>query len=640
MRKTLLTFALLAAGSLWQTVTAAKIGYTNGTCGKTNIFRTGSTTTQGMAIKLGPGKLAALKGCTISGIDAVFGSKQSTDGNARLFITTQPDSNTPLREQTVKIDSTATKWQPNKLAEPYTITGDEGALYIGYVVEMPRNTYYPLSADYSADTKDACFTYNDGKWTDTYGLGMGCVNIRAVIDDAPASTDILVKTFDLGGYYKAGTPYQYSGQLLNFGTETVTEFDIALTVGNAEPVVYEYKDTIDIAPGGTFDFTLPEHKAADWGDLPITVEVTSVNGKADTEPGDNSAATKVFFYPEEMERTLLLEEFTGQDCPNCPEGHRNINSFLASTGYDVIEVAHHAGYYPDIFTMEEDSYYTFFYGSSNNYAPAFMLNRTTVPLLGTVPVMNTGTNLMSAAADYVMSQQPYVSLKMASTYDADSREARVRIVAYVNNTLPEGVTTLNVMLVQDSIRAWQSNGGDQYNHTMVFRGTLTNNAWGLQLPDGLAIGDSVLWENTYTLPESIRSTYWTAEALAQKNWDESTVTIATDPANTYLVAYVGGYDLNNMSSNEIYNCTGVKLGESHAQGGATAISGPTTAERRGDIRITTSGRRIVVSGACDGYAVYNMAGRQLPADSELAQGVYIVKATAAGRTTATKVVVK
>ena len=45
----------------------------------------------------------------------------------------------------------------------------------------------------------------------------------------------------------------------------------------------------------------------------------------------------------ESKRTVLLEDFTGQLCTNCPDGHRLIASLQEQYGENIIAVGIHAG---------------------------------------------------------------------------------------------------------------------------------------------------------------------------------------------------------------------------------------------------------------------------------------------------------
>lgn len=76
---------------------------------------------------------------------------------------------------------------------------------------------------------------------------------------------------------------------------------------------------------------------------------------------------------ENYERTLMLEQFTGQGCGYCPTGASIIKEGLAGIEDRVIWTAHHAGYAADDFTISNSESLVQTFGV--NGAPAMMLNR-------------------------------------------------------------------------------------------------------------------------------------------------------------------------------------------------------------------------------------------------------------------------
>ena len=316
-----------------------------------------------------------------------------------------------------------------------------------------------------------------------------------------------------------------------------------------------------------------------------------------------------------------------------------MESFLESTKHSVVEVMHHSGYQPDIFSMDEDYDYTFFYGNGgqNTYAPAFMMNRTNLD--GTVPVMNVSLPYLQAAADYAAANsQPYVTLDLKSSYIPETREVGVKLKVKGFNDLPSAKSVFNVVLIQDGMVAWQSNGGDNYVHNAVFRGTLTGSSFGKLMPDGFKGGSTTEWETTYTLPEAIRSSFWTDALLAQADKTADEVTLPTDSDNMYLVAYVGSYDDTNVNGHQVYNCVKVKLGESHEQTGTTGIEDATMTYTVPSVRVVDG--KIVIDGQYDRATVYDLSGKKVSAQRSLASGLYIVRVEAGGHVSAKKVMVK
>jgi len=634
--KQLLTLGVLAASLAFNVSATTVIGYSNGNQGRTTLFRT-MTEHTGLAVKIPAEKVKLLKGCTISALDVSVGSIKSNDGCISLFVTTSLDGTPVVNE---KQDITrANAWITHNLPAPYTITGDEPALYIGYTIDIP-SSYSPLSADHSVQMNDVTYALYDTEWRDVKELGVGQGNVRMVLDRDPAITDLLFKPLNFNGFYKDGQDYEFSGQLFNFGTSDVNEFTVKLQIGDSTPEYYPITESI--APGSTYNFKIPSYTAKESGNLQVSLSVEDVNGGLDSDPTDNKSVTKTYFYPAEMERAILLEGFTGQDCSNCPAGHRTIETVLANwekaEGHtEIIEVMHHAGYYPDYFTMKEDMEYVTLY-SGSSFAPAVTVNRRWCSDQN-APVFNvseTNLNNMLQECDAAM---PYVSLSLESDFDAETRKLDVKVSAYTHNEIPEEIKTINVMLCQNNLVSRQSGGGSEYNHSHVFRGTLTNNAWGVQRD--FVPSTTEVYEASYIIPDSIHSSYWTEENMAnisekrRKNYDIEAV-----PEEMYLVAYVGTFDANSNSKRIILNCAQAPLGTKKVQNGFSGIESVSTDNGSAAPSIRVSDGFVVVDAACRSIEIYNLQGARI-ANGHVSGSMFIIRAvTEAGNIYVKKVLAK
>lgn len=638
MKKILLSLfaALLCATASF----GAAIGYTNGTYNRFQNFHYGDGTLQGMAIRLPHEKLVLLKGKQLTGIESVFGSYKVT-GPLTAFVSTgldkEPLAKTEYTMSASDASSLTARWRTISFDSPYTITGEEECLYVGYYATTTEVSGLILSTDGSYDLEACTYCIFKDKWVDMYGTNRGCANLKAVLDETPSFTDAVMKRSFFDGYFQTGNSYSLWGQIYNFGTEEINSFDVKVYTGTTQTLHFA---DVSIKPGATYDFTLPEIYASTTGSVEMSMEVANINGAADADASDNKYAYKVFFYQEGMERALLVEEFTGQDCSNCPAGNTTLNSVLHSSPYNFVEVAHHAGYYPDNFTMTEDIQYTMLYGSSSTYAPAFMVNR--YPLAGDGGVVQgISKSIVTEALDLAASLRPYASLKLESEYDAATREVKMKFHVLAHEEMPGKENVLNVMIVQDGLKDKQSNGGNEYAHDRACRGTVTNNAWGLKAD--FTPGKVVTYEETFTLPETIRSSYWDDVSPSSAGKTEAEITKPVVPENMYLVAYVGQYSADDPGLNDVYNCVQVKLGESYTQHAfSDEASGIKAVENGGGeaFGLNVRNGRVAVDGRVDSLQIFDTTGRQHDASASLPCGMYIVKAKAGDKTVTKKIMVR
>lgn len=549
----LLVLALLAAPALAQT----QVGYTTGNMGRTTVFHYGNNTQQGMAIRLSHDKLQALQGHQITAVNTAFGSVNAIkDKQAQLFVATSLTAD-PVLQQSATI-SKANAWQQIALTSPYTITGLEPELIVGYRVNSATsNVPEALQGDRVEGCRGCSYAWDGSSWCDLFGSGNGSPNLRLVLDGQLSFTDAMLSELSFSdAYYQVGQDYQYSTRIYNFGTQPITSLDVTVQIG-ADRQTLSYPG-LNIAQYGTYEFTLPVLTSAATGATDVQVSI-SVNGGQDVCAEDDAFASSAFFYPAGFERSILVEEFTGMTCPNCPNGARTLHQVMLANGLPCVQVNHHSGSAPDPYSCDADYDYTWYFGSAGTFAPAAMINRLYDPAVNDVPAVNaqistTLEDLFQSAA----ARQPYVSLGLASSFDADSRRVDVTLDVAAINDLP-GASLINVYLVQDSIIGYQSNGGTNYAHNGLLRRVLTGNSWGLLLPDDFGQGQQQQWTTSFQLPDSIFSDFWTPELLAQANYTERQVTIPTDAAHMRIVAYVASYNPQNIRDNEVYNCIEVPL---------------------------------------------------------------------------------
>lgn len=589
------------------------MGYSNGTASRKKGFRFGTETTQGMAIRITAEKAALLKNAKITGVTSAFGTSQIQ--NLKIFVTKHLDG-APLLEQTAM--GAATSWKNFNFDTPYVVDGE--AFYVGYTFEV-ATTYKPLLFDESNDMSEGySWVYQDGEWIDASCKGAGVANIRLLMEDVPAFTDMMMKPVDATGYYKQGENYTFVGQLLNFGTTPIHDFEITCSIGETEPIVYKVGG-VQLATGDTYDFVLPEYRATASGRLPFVVSVRNINGGDDADESDNVSHAETYIYPEDVKKKVLIETFTGQTCGNCPSGHSALSNGIKGMEDEFVVVSHHSGYNPDIFTTIEDVQYTWLYNSSSLYAPACMFNRTPYDE-GTASVVFIpgDTKCFNAALTKTVNTPPYVGITLDNTFDADTQKGVLSVRLHTYERPSDNAHRLNVFLIQNNIEAYQSNGGANYNHSHVFRDALTE-IWGDSI--SLNEGETVELEYVYHIPDSIESTYYssvgeTARYITAVPKDMQFVVFTSDVANSALACKV-----HNVACIDVV---------------AEGTSGIAPNAGVDSYKLRVDGNQLSVEGDLRQVEVYNMQGRCVANAAKeslcvtLPSGVYVVRViTAVGK---------
>lgn len=202
------------------------------------------------------------------------------------------------------------------------------------------------------------------------------------------------------------------------------------------------------------------------------------------------------------QRNALIEEFTGIQCPNCPQGHEDAARIMALNPGKVYSVAIHAGYFsdprhgqPDYKTEEGIEIHDHFGVSSY---PSGMVNRQDHERYGQVQWRAD----WSGACRDVMAMVSPVNLWSACSYDAATKNLKVNIEGYITADMTD--PRLNVFLLQSEIIGPQSGGnmGEEYHHRHMLRATLGTGSFGEALTVKTA-GNYFSKEINYSLPDAI-----------------------------------------------------------------------------------------------------------------------------------------
>lgn len=183
----------------------------------------------------------------------------------------------------------------------------------------------------------------------------------------------------------------------------------------------------------------------------------------------------VYIKPADAARKVLIEDFTGQRCPNCPKATDEIHHLQETYGEDnIIAVGIHSG--PLGFAGNKkfvglltDLGNTYYYHWGLDHQPVGLVNR-------------------EAPSDYtawqgqvmrLIAQKAPVSLAISNDYNADSRTVSITVSS--EGTTGTTAGKLQIWLVEDGITAMQmmpdGKNDLEYVHNHVLRAAV-NGDWG------------------------------------------------------------------------------------------------------------------------------------------------------------------
>lgn len=210
--------------------------------------------------------------------------------------------------------------------------------------------------------------------------------------------------------------------------------------------------------------------------------------------------------PDEIERKVIIEEFTGVTCVNCPQGSAEIENLLAIYGDNLIAVSIHAGFFAepdpvrntiDFRTQAGDALISFL-GEPQGY-PSAVIDR---------KLHNGNTSLQESQGtwagiiDQELKRASSLSLLMDVDYDSDSRRLDLDVSGIYTEDIDRAlqisvlITENDVVEPQFTPEGWVFD----YKHKHVLRAYLTG-ATGDRLADSAEAGDDFSNSYSYTIPE-------------------------------------------------------------------------------------------------------------------------------------------
>ena len=210
----------------------------------------------------------------------------------------------------------------------------------------------------------------------------------------------------------------------------------------------------------------------------------------------------------DQKRKVLIEEFTGVKCVNCPAGSQAIEALVDIHGEQLVVVSIHAGSFAPPY---EESLYDFrteegdalidFLGVPFGY-PSAVINR---KLFEGEFDLQVGRNLWPGFVDQELAAPPMVKIHIARSFDAASRDLSAEVTVFVEEDLSAlpGLR-LTLLITEGEVADYQLTPAglrEDYVHQHILRRVLTNFA-GNQPEGELTAGSRFCNSFTTAIPEA------------------------------------------------------------------------------------------------------------------------------------------
>lgn len=186
-------------------------------------------------------------------------------------------------------------------------------------------------------------------------------------------------------------------------------------------------------------------------------------------------------------RKVLIEEFTGASCTNCPAGHDVVANLENSNPDRVVAIAYHTfnggvtgGIFAPVNKKGEKSLYDFRDSAATNIGDVIFGGVSVIPAAG-IDRIKIGTTLLASRPQWAnetnkrIAVASPVNMRMTSVYDATENKVNLKIViAYTKPVALKNILTIGVLesKIKDA-QEFSDRVEMDYEHNHVFRKALT-----------------------------------------------------------------------------------------------------------------------------------------------------------------------
>lgn len=209
---------------------------------------------------------------------------------------------------------------------------------------------------------------------------------------------------------------------------------------------------------------------------------------------------------EDQQRQVLIEEFTGVRCVNCPAGTQAIQSLLGIHGEQLVAVSIHAGFFSPPYTQSLYDFRTTEGTSILSYLgeplgfPTAVVNR---KLFSGEQDLQLGQSQWAGFISEELAAAPSVKIAINPDFNAATRLLKADIELFIEENIAESDVRLSVMITENGVIDYQLTPEglkSDYVHLHILRGMMTNYD-GNPLTEPLVDGAQINRSYTLTLPE-------------------------------------------------------------------------------------------------------------------------------------------
>lgn len=526
----------------------------------------------------------------------------SAVSDVTVFVKEGEDINSAKTLAEKKASYISEGWNYVKLPQIVEIKGDS-PIFIGY--ETTDNQKYPMAFDFKQYKGKSFISISGAAYEEQNQYGNLMMRAMTGGDESELSNNVILNQVACDRYTAKGSVAKIRLTLTNCSVNDTENMTLSYTANGTE-------FTKDITPEAAFESNSMMTYSFETSPLDentkFVFSISKVNGQTNKSEARIEKNVTVYNSEDAVERTILIEKFTGQACGYCPGGEQKIAQSIAGHEDRIARIDHHYGFGKDIFSMPQSESIGTFFGVKS--APQCMLDRSIQEERLNFEDGNNEVKwhpgLMTEEIIVNEIDKPaFVTLAITSDYNTGTKELTVNVKGKGNIDMSN--KKINVVLTQSGYKAYQESMGTDYYHNdfpIVF---LTDYKGDALVADG---------DGTFDMTFSCK---------IEDNYGK----VKVDRDKLKLVAFVSEWDTKETS--EVYNAA------------VANVDGKTGVEDSAadSIRVFSENGRVFVEG-CDNATVevFDMTGAKVE-NNDLPRGLYIARVCSEnGQLCSAKVIVK
>lgn len=278
---------------------------------------TGTNATIGELIRIPASMLGAYQGLQISAVHAGLPEASAYPEAITGWISASKDGE---RMTTGTLSAPVAGWNTITFDQPYTISGNEAELWIGFEFVQPKKLNV---ISFAGETNaDGCWVGKNGKYTDFSNRGFGSLPVEACIegDNLPQHDLSILSASNAYSVAKLGDPIKMNMRISNRALTAAENPIIEVSLNGILAYTYEYPGTLNYRDKADLQLEIPTSVITEDCEVAVEANLKWADGSTDEFAEDNVRTFAMAFAKIPYARTMVVEEATGGWCGYCVRG--------------------------------------------------------------------------------------------------------------------------------------------------------------------------------------------------------------------------------------------------------------------------------------------------------------------------------